>query len=396
MPVSPFSTSRTPRSVAIIGAGIVGMSAAHFLSRAGWRVTVYDADKVGSGATGSADGAVSVASKKPGPMMALGVAAVRFYEELAAAGVLSDEYLPRSTFIIASDEQERVVLEKHSGALEAAGVSVRMFSSRTLKALFGEAAPTAIAASEVQGEGHAIGYRVVERLRRLGGFEIRRNCPIIGLACNNGSLEGVVTRHGTEPADAILLVAGLGSAHLVNDARVICPRKGQLIVTDRAGSDMPHFPGPLMSSRYLLSKGSQQSANVDAARSLGLVIDPLRTGQFLIGGSREDRDDKQNTDADVVAALLRDAVTLSPSIAQLRVIRVFAGLRAATRDGMPIVGKMGGADNLWIATGFEGDGICLGPLMGRLCQQMISGEALSHDISALSPSRFDLSIATAV
>ncbi|MNL65730.1 Glycine oxidase [compost metagenome] len=86
---------------------------------------------------------------------------------------------------------------------------------------------------------------------------------------------------------------------------------------------------------------------------------------------------------------------LAPSLAQLRVIRVFAGLRAATSDGLPIVGRVGGAENLWIATGFEGDGICLGPLMGRLCQQMICGEPVAHDISSLDAARFGLSLATA-
>ena len=82
-------------------------------------------------------------------------------------------------------------------------------------------------------------------------------------------------------------------------------------------------------------------------------------------------------------------------MAQLRVIRVFAGLRAATSDGMPIVGRVHGADNVWIATGFEGDGICLGPMMGRLCQQMICGERLEQDIAPLDATRFGLTLAEA-
>lgn len=389
------SSSRSQGSVAVVGAGIVGMSAAHFLSRAGWQVTVYDAGVVGSGATGSADGAVSVASKKPGPLMTLAVAAVRFYEQLMATGVLVDEYLPRSTFVVASDQEELAVLERHAGELEAAGVPIRMLKGAALTQVIGAAAPTAIAAAEVQGEGHAVGYRVVERLRQLGGFAIRRNCRVSGFESSHGRITGVITEHGTEATDAVLLATGIGSMHFLADTGLIRPRKGQLIVTDRAGPDAPHFPGPLMSCRYLVSKGSQPAGAAAPSTSLGLVIDPLRTGQFLIGGSREDRDDRETTDADVVAALLRDAVALSPSLAQLRVIRAFAGVRAATRDGMPIVGRVGGADNLWIATGFEGDGICLGPMMGRLCQQMISGEPPEQDISALDSTRFGLTLAAA-
>lgn len=381
--------------MAIVGAGIVGMSAAHFLSRAGWRVTVYDSGVVASGATGSADGAVSVASKKPGPLMTLAVAAVKFYEHLTETGILVDEYLPRSTFVVASDHHELAVLERHAGELEAAGVSIRLLRGAALMQTIGAAAPSAIAAAEVQGEGHAVGYRVVERLRQLGGFAIKRNCRVSGFDTSSGRISGVITEHGTEPADAVLLATGIGSMQFLAGSGLIRPRKGQLIVTDRAGTDAPHFAGPLMSCRYLVSKGSQPAGKVVESRSLGLVIDPLRTGQFLIGGSREDRDDRESADADVVADLLRDAVKLSPSLAQLRVIRVFAGLRAATPDGMPIVGRVGGTDNVWIATGFEGDGICLGPMMGRLCQQMICGESLQQDIAALDASRFDLTLAAA-
>jgi glycine/D-amino acid oxidase-like deaminating enzyme len=371
------------------------MSAAHFLSRAGWRVTVYDSGVVASGATGSADGAVSVASKKPGPLMTLAVAAVRFYEHLAETGVLVDEFISRSTFMIASQSDELDVLESQSAQLEAAGVPVRLLKGPSLAETVGAAAPSALAAVEVQGEGHAVGYRVVERLRRLGGFTIRRHCRIVGLRQSGGSVSGVVTEQGVEPADAVLLAAGLGSMDFLAGSGLIRPRKGQLIVTDRAGRDAPHFPGPLMSCRYLVSKGSHPAGKLPESRSLGLVVDPLRTGQFLIGGSREDRDDKDTADADTVASLLRDAVALSPSLARLRVIRVFAGVRAATRDGMPIVGRVGGADNVWVATGFEGDGICLGPLMGHLCQQMICGRPADQDISALGADRFGLKLADA-
>ena len=336
-----------------------------------------------------------MASKKPGPLMTMAVAAVRFYEQLVEGGVLVDEFTSRSTYVVASDEEELAVLERHAEQLAAAGVPIRFLKGSALNQCIGAAAPSALAAVEVQNEGHAIGYRVVERLRRLGGFDIRRNVKVGGIQSLGGRVAGVITDRGIERVDAVLLAAGLGSVEFLATPGLIRPRKGQLIVTDRAGRDMPRFPGPLMSCRYLVSKGSQPAGNMAPGRSLGLVIDPLATGQFLIGGSREDSAETESTDADVVARLLGDAVALSPSLAQLRVIRVFAGTRAATRDGLPIVGRVGGADNVWIATGFEGDGICLGPLMGRVCQQLICCQAPQVDISALDASRFGLTLAAA-
>lgn len=389
------ATPPTKGSIIVVGAGIVGMSAAYFLSRAGWVVTVLDASVPGAGATGASDGAVSVASKKAGPLMIMAIAGVRFYRELSATGVLPDEFAMRPTFIVALDASELPVLERHAAQLQAAGVSVRMLDGATLTQVLGPVAPGAVAAVEVQGDGHAVGYRVVERFRRLGGFAIRRNVRVAGLHRTAGRVDGVVTEQGVERADAVLLAAGIGSVGLLDASGIIRPRKGQLIVTDRGSGELPPFPGPLMSCRYLMSKGSQPAGGAPEPRSFGLVIDPLTTGQFLIGGTREDSADPASTDADAVVRLLREAVELSPLVARLRVLRVFAGVRAATLDGLPIVGPLAGLDNVWVATGFEGDGICLGPLMGRVCQQLICGEMTEIDISPLRTDRFDEALVAA-
>ena len=121
---------------------------------------------------------------------------------------------------------------------------------------------------------------------------------------------------------------------------------------------------------------------------IGLVIDPLMTGQFLIGGSREDHRSDHSTDAVTIAAILREALDLYPPLAHRRVLRSFAGVRTASRDGLPIVGPHPQRAGMVIATGFEGDGICLGPYMGASAARLLLGEKPEVDLSALSPQRF--------
>ena len=84
-----------PKSVIVIGAGIVGASAAYFLGRAGYAVRILDAVAPAAGATGSADGAVSVASKRPGPMMEAALAGVALYRSLAQEGLFRDLFKRR-------------------------------------------------------------------------------------------------------------------------------------------------------------------------------------------------------------------------------------------------------------------------------------------------------------
>ncbi|MFZ1681898.1 MAG: FAD-dependent oxidoreductase, partial [Rhizobiaceae bacterium] len=52
--------------VVVVGAGIVGASIAHHLARRGLAVTVIDRIGPAAAASGASDGAVSVASKRPG------------------------------------------------------------------------------------------------------------------------------------------------------------------------------------------------------------------------------------------------------------------------------------------------------------------------------------------
>ena len=53
------------------------------------------------------------------------------------------------------------------------------------------------------------------------------------------------------------------------------------------------------------------------------------TGQFLIGGSREDNRSDPSTDAVTIAAILREALDLYPPLSGRRVLRSFAGVRTA-------------------------------------------------------------------
>ncbi len=122
------------------------------------------------------------------------------------------------------------------------------------------------------------------------------------------------------------------------------------------------------------------------------MIDPLTTGQFLIGSSRENHADPNRVDFSTLRQLMKRAVTALPILAERRVIRAFAGIRAAVSDSLPIVGSLPGETRVTLATGFEGDGICLSAIMGREVARIVRGMPPTDDISAdletLSPARF--------
>lgn len=384
--------SRSSINVIVVGSGIVGAATAYFLAERGAEVRLIDASAPAAEATGAADGAVSVASKRPGPMMAAALKGVALYGELADKGLFAGAFKRRSTFIIAASSAECAVLEAHSAALASAGVRVEMLSGTALRAAFPALSERAVMAVQVHNEGHSIGYQIVHRFLTASRIKVERDTRVECIRVGRGGsrVTGIATSRGDLDCDAVVIAAGNGSAKLLNLSDVLIPRKGQLLVTERAPALNASMPGAIMSGQYLLSKGSQKVGDVTPSRGLGLVIDPLTTGQFLIGGTREDSGSRETNDIHAVTRILSGAVNLVPELAGIRLLRSFSGVRTAVVDGLPLVGRIPGVDNGFIATGFEGDGICLGPITGKTITQLVYGEKPDLDISPFDPSRFSI------
>jgi glycine/D-amino acid oxidase-like deaminating enzyme len=377
-------SSRDSHRIIIIGAGIIGAAAAYFLSRHNVAVTVLEGEAPSAGASGASDGAVSVGTKRPGPMMKIARQARALYEELHADGVLAGIYHRRRTFLIARSDEERDLVARHIADLNLAGEPAQELRRRELDHLLSGLGTSVLGGGVVPGDGHVLGYEVVSRLLRLSGAEVLRNRAALGLETLNGRVTGVRTAAGSLPADTVIVAAGLGSRELLGLTEALFPRKGQILITDRLRASGPALAGHIISAAYLAAKRAIQ---IDKPQ-IGLVIDPLVTGQLLIGGTRESDNDDRQTDAETISAIVRQAIDLYPAVARCRVIRTFAGIRTASRDGLPIVGLSSACEGLIIATGFEGDGICLGPLMGRLSAEFALGVEPSIDASSLSPQRF--------
>lgn len=387
-----MAVTKKSRHAVIVGAGIIGASIAYHLSLRGVTITLLESASPAAGASGASDGAVSVITKPPGPLMELGIRGKAYYNELALpGGVLQGAFHQRPAFIAASSEAEIQVLEKQAVALGRAGIFCNMLEGEALNRVFPLLNSSIRVAMEAPNEGHAIGYEIVDRFLKASGATIRRNCPVVNVEydLDSGRCTGVRTPGGVIHADDVVVAAGLSSANLVPWIEIL-PQHGQLIITDRADA-FRHFPGHLFFASYLAAKGNLaagSSFQKNSQKNGALVIDPLRTGQLLIGSTREPCDDASYADFESIQRILKTAISYLPKIAELDVIRVFSGIRAVVIDGTPLLGPICCAPGLWMATGFAGDGISLAPLAGRELGKLMMNETALSEIEAMSPSRF--------
>ena len=195
----------------------------------------------------------------------------------------------------------------------------------------------------------------------------------------------VVTAKGKIETGAVINAAGVyapGIAAMAGVAVPIKPKRGQLLVSEQR----PGLLKPcLLSASYLAAK-LQPSAN--GGNNGGLSMDQTRAGNILIGSTRELVGyDKTNT-LDGLRQIAARAVRILPELRKMTLIRSFAGLRPYTPDGLPILGKSGGIDGLFIAAGHEGDGITLAAITGKLMSELIVSGETSFPLEPFGPGRF--------
>jgi len=369
--------------VAVAGAGIVGASVAWHLARAGLRVAVIDATGPAAAASGASDGAVSVASKKPGPMARLASGSLLYTRELAAGGVLAGAFQARPAYVFGTGAVEIAALDALIAKLHTLAGPVRVVGDGPAALLpgLGDQVERVVV---LAGEGHMPGHRAVRAYLAAPGITPIWPAPVAGFEAD---ATGVTLDLGGRRLRAGVLVAALGvSTPALLPGLPVLPRAGQLIVTDRGPCGA--LPGSLTAAAYLVAK----TAAGTALPRPPVVIDPLATGQYLIGSSREDHGDPSRVDFATLRLLLARAVAAWPALRDRRVIRAFAGVRAAVPDGLPIVGPLPDVPRVIVATGFEGDGICLSALIGRevalMAQGLAPGAEWAADLAALSPARF--------
>ena len=93
---------------------------------------------------------------------------------------------------------------------------------------------------------------------------------------------------------------------------------------------------------------------------------------MLVGSSRERRGFDPSVDPAVTTAMIaRARPASSPPWLDLGG-RAWSGFRPWLPDGLPAIGPL--ESGVWVATGHEGAGVCLGPISGELLAAAIAGE----------------------
>jgi glycine/D-amino acid oxidase-like deaminating enzyme len=359
----------------VVGAGIVGAACAEALSSEGLRVTIVEPHVVGGGATAAGMGHIVVMDDSEA-QFALTNYSRNLWNERTAEMPAEVEYERCGTIWVAADDEEMLAVRQKQAYYAERAVSVEALDSGGVK----DAEPNL-------RDGLAGGLRVPDdsviyapcAARWLVDRTRGRSGSLLEGACVSSIEDGGVVLSDGSRISAGLVVAANGTwATELFAALAVRPRKGHLAITDR-------YPGFVR--HQLVELGYLKSAHGHSNESVAFNIQPRRTGQVLIGSSRQYGQTGSQIDQAMLSRMLRRAVEYMPGLARLSIIRTWTGFRAATEDKLPVVGPCPGRDRVYLATGHEGLGITTSLGTARLLADLILGRTPAIDPSPYAPAR---------
>jgi len=114
---------------------------------------------------------------------------------------------------------------------------------------------------------------------------------------------------------------------------------------------------------------------------------PRDDGRVLVGSTEEDVGFVKRTTAEAIAELLRLAIELVPGLAAAALESSWAGLRPATPDERPYLGRVPGFENAYVAAGHFRSGLQLSPGTAVVMRQAILGQPSAVDLSSFGLDR---------
>ena len=361
--------------VVIVGAGIVGAACADELARRGLRVVVLDRDMVGGGATAAGMGHIVVMDDSDA-QFALTRYSQRLWQGLRLELPADVEYEQSGTIWVAADEEEMAEVRRKHDYYARFDVPTTVLDAQALQRLepnlrSGLAGGLLVPEDAVLYPPCAARF-LMARAQKYSA-ELR-----LGAAVTQMGQGRVRLSDGVEIEGGILVnAAGAWSPELMSGVEVK-KRKGHLVITDR-------YPGFLR--HQLVELGYLKSAHSVSGDSVAFNAQPRRTGQILIGSSRQYGAEHKEVDHEILRRMLQRAQQYMPGLGPISAVRTWTGFRAATPDKLPLIGPWPGDKSVFLATGHEGLGITTSLATAKILADQITGTRPEIAIEPYLPAR---------
>ena len=380
------SASTGPRSalpqradVAVIGAGLIGLSVAWTLAGRGLSVAVIERESVGAGASLAATGMLAPAAEhEPSSdlLLPLALESLRrwpaFRDALQAASGIGIDYREDGTLVLAIGRDEVERLRFRHDLQRRSGVAAEWLSGEAVRRREPMLRPS-VTAGILCPLDHQVDPRLVmaalDVACRSAGVAVVEGCAVEGLDWAGGRVCGVRTASGPVAAGIVIVASGAWSG------------EGGLLPEHLA---LP--VRPLRGQSLALRTTRHTGTLAGMVWTEQVHIAPKSDGHLIVGATVEDCGFRPGVTAGGLYALLEGARRVLPGIEEMEVEAVWSGYRPTSDDDAPIIESL--APGLVAATGHHRNGYLLAPITVDAVAELVTTGALPDIAKPFSRARF--------
>ena len=361
--------------IVVIGGGVSGLSSAYFLARAGKDVVVVEKGTVGGEASGRNGGMISERIDEPA-LIPIGVESVRLWETLHDELGYPTEFIQQGRLQVAVSEEEMGELFSERDQALRHGVSVDLLDPWEIRDMIPGLSERTLGGMFSPNAGHANPQRSVQAFAwafQDKGGRLYQNTAVTGIQVADGRVTSVETTAGTIVADVVVAAAG--------------PQTG--LMAEMVGVHVPVAPARV----EILATAPLEPLFKIALVGNGLYGRQAARGNLLFGGGAHEWTDvglttepsKPNTP--LIRNIARRLVELLPGVADVPVIRSWAGVVEQAPDYLPIIDILDCPSNYVVVTA-SAHGFGISPATGKVVSDLVLHGESSIDISGLGLGRF--------
>ena len=361
--------------IVVIGGGVSGLSSAYFLARAGKDVVVVEKGTVGGEASGRNGGMISERIDEPA-LIPMGVESVRLWETLHDELGYPTEFIQQGRLQVAVSEEEMGELFSERDQALRHGVSVDLLDPWEIRDMIPGLSERTLGGMFSPNAGHANPQRSVQAFAwafQDKGGRLYQNTAVTGIQVADGRVTSVETTAGTIVADVVVAAAGPQTA----------------LMAEMVGVHVPVAPARV----EILATAPIEPLFKIALVGNGLYGRQAARGNLLFGGGAHEWTDvglttepsKPNTP--LIRNIARRLAELLPGVADVPVIRSWAGVVEQAPDYLPIIDILDSPSNYVVVTA-SAHGFGISPATGKVVSDLVLHGESSIDISGLGLGRF--------
>lgn len=360
--------------IVIVGGGVAGLCTGLQLARAGREVVILERDEPWGDASGANAGTISLQVKRP-EVLDVTLAAIRLWREFGDDLGIDVGFVQEGGLRVATSAADVANLRQSVELQQARGLEVELWEGAALEGRAPWLGPEVRAASHCPWDCYSsplvAGHGLIRAAAAAG-------CPIISHA-GVEAIEALAPGYRIETAAGfircrrLVIAAGAWSgrvAALLGLALPVIVDVNMLTITE---------PAPKLMDKIVTHIGGI------------LSLKQYPNGTCMIGGAWQGRggieSGRKELDYERLLHNLRLAAQVVPALAELRVVRSWAGYEAVAPDALPLLGRLPGRDDAFIVACARG-GYSQGPAFGKLLAELMEGGPTSLPIERFDPGRF--------